>query len=313
MKNTSVRLLTALSVVLAAAQLSAGTFLSQFATDPLAAGWQIHGDTNLFTWDSTNQNLLVTWDSSQSNSYFHRPLGTTLTRTNGFLLAFDLTLNDVPDTNGFQLAIGLVNLADATSPNFFRGSGFESPNLAEFDFYPDSGFGASPTATMADGFSTFTFAYVTAPFDFGTTYRVVLTHPPGAQILTAQVLTNGQLYTTLPFSYISAGFGDYQLDTLAVCSYSDENGYGSSILAHGSVDNFILASPLPVETLTALAPGSVSFASDTNWVYTLESSTNLQSWSVAAPTTLGNGTNLVLQATNTPVDPAFFRVRADLP
>lgn len=312
-KRLTVRILTTLGVIVAAARLGAGTFLSQFATDPLAAGWQIHGDTNLFVWDATHENLRVTWDSAQSNSYFHRSLGTTLTRTNGFLLAFDLNLTDVPDTNGFQLAIGLVNLADATRTNFFRGSGFESPNLAEFDFYPDSGFGASPTATMADGFSTFTFTYVTAPFDLGTTYRIVLTHPPGAQTLTAQVLTNGQLYTTLPEAYISPGFGDYQLDTLAVCSYSDENGYGSSILAHGTVDNFLFTSPLPVETITPLAPGTVSFASDTHWVYTLETATALPNWSAAAPPTPGNGTNLVLQATNNPAAAACFRVRADRP
>lgn len=313
MKHTTVRLLTALSVAVIATQVSAATFITKFATDPLAAGWQTYGNTNLFAWNSSNENLQVTWDSSQPNSYFYQPLGTNLTRTNSFLLAFDLNITDVPDTNGFQLALALVNFADATSTNFFRGSGFQSPNLAEFDFYPDSGFGDSPTATMADSFSTFTFAYSGAPFIRGRTYRVVLIHPPGAQILTAQVLTNGQLYATLPFTYISPGFGDYQLDTLAVCSYSDANGYGSSILAHGTVDNLVLAAPLPVETLNIFSANEISFASDTNWVYTLEVSTNIQNWSVAAPSLPGNGTNLVLQATNAPTDAAFFRVRADLP
>lgn len=313
MKQTTVRLLTALSAAFVATQLNAATLITKFNTDPLAAGWQTYGNSNLFAWNSSNENLQVTWDSSQPNSYFYQPLGTNLTRTNSFLLAFDLNITDVPDTNGFQLALALVNFADATSTNFFRGSGFQSPNLAEFDFYPDSGFGDSPTATMADSFSTFTFAYSGAPFIRGTTYRVVLIHPPGAQILTAQVLTNGQLYATLPSTYISPGFGDYQLDTLAVCSYSDANGYGSSILAHGTVDNLVLAAPMPVETLHFVPPGEVTFTSDTNWVYTLEASTNLSSWSAAAPTTPGNGTNLVLQATNSPADAVFYRVRADLP
>ena len=313
MKQTTVRVLTALSTALVAAQLSAATFITKFDTDPLTSDWQVYGNTNLFAWNSSNENLNVTWDSSQPNSYFYHPLGTNLTRTNGFLLAFNLNLTDLPGTNGFQLAVGLLKFADATNANFFRGSGYQSPNLAEFDYYPDSGYGASPTATMADGFSTFTFAYSGAAFDFGTTYRVVLIHPPGASILTAQVLTNGQLYATLPFSYISTNFGDYQLDTLAVCSYSDANAYGSSVLAHGTVDNFILTSPLPVETIAMISPGGISFVSETNWVYTLEASTNLSTWSVAAPTSPGSGTNLVLQATNTPADATFYRVRADLP
>jgi hypothetical protein len=48
----------------------AATISENFANDPLRNGWQIFGDTNLFQWDSTNQNLDVTWDSSQTNSYF---------------------------------------------------------------------------------------------------------------------------------------------------------------------------------------------------------------------------------------------------
>jgi hypothetical protein len=33
----------------------------------------------------------------------------------------------------------------------------------------------------------------------------------------------------------------------------------------------------------------------------------------AAPAIFGNGTNLVLQATNTPAGQCFYQVRADLP
>lgn len=313
MKKTILSLLIALSAVIVTARLNASTFITKFDTDPLAAGWQVYGDTNLFTWDSTNQNLLVTWDSSQTNSYFHYPLGTTLTRTNGFLLAFDFTITDMPVDGGFQIGLGLMNITNATAPGFFRGSGADSPNLAEFDYYLDPFFGPSIDGTMADSAQGFSFAYSNDPLDFGTTYRVVLTHLPGAALFTGQILTNGQSYSRLLSSFASTNFADFQLNTLAVPSYSDVNGYGLSVLAHGKVDNLVLASPLPVETLTSLAPGEVSLASDTNWVYTLEASTNLANWSAAAATTPGNGTNLVLQATNTPTVPTFFRVRADLP
>jgi hypothetical protein len=66
--------------LLAVSTSNATTFAEDFSTDPLQNGWQIFGDTNLFRWDSTNQDLDVTWDSSQSNSYFYHPLGTTLSK-----------------------------------------------------------------------------------------------------------------------------------------------------------------------------------------------------------------------------------------
>ena len=65
--------------VLSIAPVNASTIVEKFTTDPALDGWQIFGDTNLFHWDSTNQNLDVTWDSSQTNSYFYHPLGMTLT------------------------------------------------------------------------------------------------------------------------------------------------------------------------------------------------------------------------------------------
>lgn len=312
MKQTTVRLLTALSAFIVAAQLNAFTLISRFDTDPLAAGWQAYGVTNLFTWNSTNENLQVTWDSSQSNSYFHHPLQTTLTRSNGFLVAFDFTITDIPVLNGFQLSLGLLNFTNATATNFIRGTGSDSPNLAEFDYFLDPMFGPSINSTLFDSTSAFASHYDNVLLEFGTTYRIVLTHAPGAAFLTGQILTNGILYTKLPSTF-ALPFGDFQVDTLAVASYSDVNGFGLSVLAHGVVDNFVVASPLPVETLNLLSPGEISFASDTNWVYTIETSTNLTSWSVAAPTAPGNGTNLVLQATNTLTDAAFYRVRADLP
>jgi len=313
MKINSVRLFTALTLSVASSQLSAATLVTRFTTDPLTQGWQAHGTNNLFTWDSTNQNLRATWDSSKPNNYFHLPLNTTLTRTHGFMLTFDLTLSDMPNSNGFQIAIGLLNLADATATNFFRGSGSESPNIAEFDFFPDSGFGASYNATLIDANNTFAFRYDNQPLEFGTPYHIELTHLPGDGHLSGQVFTNGQLYTTLPYAYASPGFSEFELDTLAISSYSDVNGYGSSILAHGAVDNIVFASPLPVSTITPLSATEISLASDAAWNYTLESTTNLTAWAQAAATVPGNGGTLVLQATNAPADASFYRVRADLP
>ena len=77
--------------------------------------------------------------------------------------------------------------------------------------------------------------------------------------------------------------------------------------------NLAFATPLPVGLVNTVATGQVHFASDTNWLYTLEQTADFQTWTPAAPARFGNGTNLVLQATNAPPDKSFYRVRADLP
>src|SRR5207248_3207372 len=99
----------------------------QFTSDPFLRSWQTFGDSGLFVWNRTNGNLVVTWDSSRPNSYFYLPLGTILNREDDFGLALDLQLADVlgginPDKpSTFELALGFLNLVDATKTNYFRG------------------------------------------------------------------------------------------------------------------------------------------------------------------------------------------------
>ncbi len=304
-----------LTLLLAAFSSQASTFIEKFSTDPTLNGWQTFGDTNLFQWNSTNQNLAVTWDSTQTNSYFYRPLGRTLTTNDGFCLEFDLNLTDTDAAGYFQLAVGLCNFADATSTNFSRANAI-SPNLCEFDYYPDgpASYGPSIDATLVDANSNFYFAYdATQPLANVVTYHIVLLHLPGALSVSGEVFTNGQVVTALPQIY-AGGAGAFQLDTLAVCNYTTtDDAYGDSLLAHGTVGNLVFASPLPVGVLQNIAAGKIQFASDTNWIYTLQQTTNFNTWSTAAPAAQGNGTNLVLQATNPPSDKAFYRVSADLP
>src|SRR5271154_3452597 len=127
---------------LAAAHCSALTLTENFTNDPSRDGWQVFGDPNLFQWDSTNQNLDVTWNSTNQNSYFYHSLGTILTRNDDFSIVFDLQLNEAEVSGyGFELAIGLLNLAEATSTNFNRSTGANSPDLVELDYFPDVGYG----------------------------------------------------------------------------------------------------------------------------------------------------------------------------
>ena len=297
----------------------ANTLIEKFTTDPALDGWQVFGNTNLFRWDSTNQVLDVTWDSSQTNSYFYHPLGVTLTTNDSFCVQFDLQLSDATASGyGNELAIGLLHYSDATSPDFNRANS-PMPNLFEFDYFPAIDYGGysqpdTVTATLKDsqsGYAGFYFASDNLPLNPGVTYRVVLIHRAGTATVSGEVLTNGQVMTSLPNIY-AAGAGDFQLDTLSISSYADD-GWGDSILAHGTVAKLACASPLPVGLITAVAAGQIQFTSDTNWLYALEQTADFRTWTPAAPIIFGNGTNLLLQATNLPADKSFYRVRADLP
>ena len=81
--------------LVAASAGGAATLQENFPGDPQQNGWRIFGDTNLFQWDSTNENLDVTWDSSQTNSYFYHSLGTIVAKSDDFSLSFDLQLSDI--------------------------------------------------------------------------------------------------------------------------------------------------------------------------------------------------------------------------
>jgi hypothetical protein len=306
--------------VLSVASVAAGTLVEKFATDPALAGWRIFGNTNLFQWDSTNHVLDVTWDSTQPNSYFYHPLGVTLTTNDSFCVQFDLQLTNASVSgSGNEIAIGLLHFSDATNTDFNRANS-PLPNLFEFDYFPafvydGDSYPASVNATLKDsqsGYAGFYVVYDNVTLDSTVTYRVVLIHRAGEGVITGAICTNGVVVSKLPLGYGSAPVGNFQFDTLSVNCFTDD-GYGDSVFAQGTVANLAFATPLPVEKINSSTTGVVQFASDTNWLYQLEQSTDFQNWSPAAPPVPGNGTNLVLRATNPPPDKTFYRVRADLP
>jgi hypothetical protein len=292
----------------------ATTITENFTNNPSLDGWQIFGDTNLFQWDSTNQNLAVTWDSSQTSSYFYHALGTILTTNDDFSVEFDLQLSDA-EAGGFgnELALGFLNLGDTTSPDFSRSFGI-SPDVAEFDYFPPSMIAPSIDATLIDADDNFYFAFETNALNPGTTYHIRLAHVAGEQTISGEVFTNGQLYTSLPQISGDAPAG-FRLDTISVNSYQDD-GFGDTALAHGTVANLVVTLPPIVRDFTgALSNGvwQAQCGTYTNWLYSLERSTNLISWSGALISSNGSGDILFLQDTNAPADKAFYRVRADHP
>lgn len=305
------------AVALANCIATAETFVEDFASDPLARGWRAFGNTNLFSWNPTNQNLEVTWDSSQPNSYFYRVLDTILTLADEFELEFDLQLHDVEvGDDGFEIALGFINVEDATSPSFLRGTGVNSPNLFEFDYFPDVGAGASMTATMTDSKSELAFWWAVAPLESNVRYRARLSHPAGTTNIDAVILVDGHVYASLESSWVSPNFTDFRLNAISINSYSDEGGWGS-IYARGTIDNLVIRTPPP--PVTDLVCGfeggawQMQFQSQTNWVYSLERTQDLKTWADICASVVGTGSTLSLQDTNPPADRAFYRVRAYRP
>lgn len=307
------------------------TFSETFASEPAQNGWKIFGNTNQFVWDSTNQNLRVFWDSAKSNSYFHRSLGTILAREDDFALSFDLTFESYAGgvyTNrpgAMQAAIGFLNLTDATQTNFSRGSGANSTvgprNLVEFDFFPAfEGFSSTIAQTVigtnSQPFGDWGYNHDNLlEMDPGKTFHIAMNYQANTRTLTTVVTTNGIQYGTTQ-NITMAAHVDFRLTSLAISCYNHQNSL-DSLLATGRVDNISMTTPpSPIQNLTGQFAGSnwqAQFTSRTNWLYTLERTTNYNSWSNASATTPGNGTTLILQDLTPPALNAAYRVRAQRP
>ncbi len=302
----------------------AATIQEDFTTDPATRGWSAAGDAALFHWDATNQDLAVTWDSSQTNSFFYLPLHTALTRDDDFRLQFDLRLQDIAigTTPGkdstFEIALGLVNLAQATGPGYLRGTGTDSPNLVEWDYFPDSGFGATVSAVMISTTNVWAASF-NSPVALSpdTTYHFDLNYSAATQ--TMQVAMNDGT-TTLPLqpAVITDPFGDFAVDSLAVSSYSDTGQdpmFAGSVLAHGTVDNLVLDLPTPPirRYVGALTNGvwTAQFTGWTGWRYTLEVSTDLQRWTPVGAAFDSTGGRQTISDLQPAANRAFYRLRAD--
>ena len=321
--------LASLSLLLATRAGAAG-ISEDFSSDPLRNGWQVSGVTNLFQWDSTNKNLRVTWDSSQSNSYFYHSLGTIVTRNDDFTIAFDLRVDDAgPNTNGnkpytFPLAVSFLNLREATQTNFERGTGANSPDLAEFAYFYDdnSGYGATiwPTFTATNGLFNYNSSsdFYVGSLTLGDWYRISMNYTMSNHTMITTLLSGSNNFTII--DPLATSFTDFRLDTLSISSYSDVGqplSFAGSVLAHGAVDNFVVTiPPPPAQNFTGTPAGGAwrgQFLSQSNWLYTLQRTADFQTWTDLSPATVGNATNLFLLDTNPPAPKAFYRVRAARP
>ncbi len=325
-KSTGAQIITLL-ILMSVMPVRAVMITQDFASNPVAKGWQTFGDPNLFHWDSTNENLRVTWDSSKTNSYFHLPLGNILSHDDDFELSFDLTFDDYASGTtsnkpfAAASAIGFLDLDQAMHTNFSRGAGVNATygprNLFEFDFFPPF---ASFLPTIAQTVVSTNNAWLynhenLAEMTPGTTFRVAMTYDGATRTLLTIVTNNSGQYGDTQTIIVPTNF-DFRVATFSISSYSDVRDIGS-ILAHGTVDNITITTPPPpVENFSGAFNGDVwqaQFMSRSNWVYSLERTANFDLWTSTTGSMTGNGGMLILQDTNPPTGATYYRVRAQKP
>ena len=329
-------------LALSVACVPAKTITENFSADPLQSGWQVFGNTNLFQWNATNQNLEVTWDSTQTNSYFYQPLGTTVTRYDDFSIAFDLTLHDIASgvepgkTGPLEIGFGFLNFAGATNTSFKRGAYGSAPNVAEFGYYAHGFYDyfgtiydspATATPSFISGVNSFDYApqilsVYESELPTNQTVHVSLTYTASNQTAVLKITTNGVPVASLPDLALAGSNGftdtnyDFQVDTFSISSYSSFGDDYDSILAHGAVANLSISVPPPMQNLVGTFTNGVwqaGFSARTNWLFTLQRTTDFQSWtSVSAPISGSNG-DLILQDANPTNRQAFYRVCATRP
>ena len=333
------KIILSIAALVAASFAGAATIAENFSNDPRGHGWKTFGDTNLFRWNATNQNLEVTWDSSRTNSFFHLPLGTIVSKSDDFAVAFDLRMRDLaigtsagkPDT--FEIALGLISSVSSTNPNYFRGTGqsatYGVKNTVEFDYFPPTAVISAtfaPTIIASNALVSFSDNHDGVVLTTNDLFHITMTYTASNRVMKTAITRNGLPYGAPPGNTIKdmtlAIDRDFRVDRLAVINYSDalqvgQTQYWGSVLAHGTVDNLLVTVPdAPVENLTATKSNSTwraTFTTKTNWFYSLERSVDFATWNVTSTTNGGTGGAMVLQDTNVPGNGVFYRVKAVKP
>lgn len=310
------------------ALLAAPAITEDFSAEPSIRGWEIHNETSLFVWNSTNENLEVTWDSSRTNSYFRLPIE-AISSEDDFSVELDLHMHEfaIGTTPGrpstFQFAFGFQHRASADATDFIRGTGANTPNLAEFNFMPDSGFGPTvwPAMFPTNGLMNYSSAEDFGVFEIpvGIPLHITLSYTTTDHSLSLHILTNGITVGRIvraPLLETNMGF---HLDAFSISSYSDEGqfpgDYQGSILARGAIDNIQITLPSsPIRQSTgSLVAGKWQHevVGEPGWLYLLEASDDFATWTEVSAAVEGTGTATTLNPSAAETSThRFFRVKA---
>ena len=213
--------------------------------------------------------------------------------------------------------LGLLKISDATGPGFLRGTGSQSPNLVEFNYFPDSGFGATISPVVVSGDNQFVPGF-SFPLELTprVVYRVNMRFNAASQTLVTEMHSGNAPFGPVEEVVLPASFSDFQVDAFAISSFSD-SGADGSVLGRGAIDNVVLAFPDPPVSMLSgsLVQGAwrVEFLSRLNWLYILERSDGLSDWNSVDSAISGTGGLLRLTDSEPLGSMRFYRIRADRP
>jgi len=275
--------------------------------------WQTHGNASLFA--PAEQSVGVTWDSSKTNSFLYLPIGFTVSRADDFKLAMAFRLSSIAigTTPGkpfsFQIAAGLVNTANAFDPKYLAGTGVDAVrgarNLIEFNYFPDSGFGATVGAIAASRENQFAYGH-NFPLELtaGPAYDLEMSFSAATQTLSTRMWKDGQPFGSAPNAplkdlTLDNAFAGFTVDAIAISSYSDEGQfpeYAGSILAAGEFTKAELTvyNRPKLELVKSAGSLSVRFETTDDWSYQLEGSADAANWTAASEILRGSGAPLAL-------------------
>lgn len=291
-------------MTVAASVAHSASFTDDFAAEPSERGWQFYGQPNLFAWNAGNKSLAVTWDSEQPNSYCYRPLGTVVGMYDDFRAGFDLILNEV-EAGGvpgkpytFQIAAGFFRRAEATAPGFNRATAASSPNLVEWDYFPDTGLGATISPVIVSGRSRFNPSF-NFPLELVTEvrYRIEMAYVATNRTLAVIMTADGAPFGPIKPVRLPDNFDGFRADAFGFLSYHSEGGdprFLGSVFARGHVDNVELVVPVAPEFRLRLAgapdhPRVQINVTRPGWRYGLESSSDTIVWSEVGGPVAGTG------------------------
>lgn len=300
-----------------AAKTLAASISEDFNSNPLENGWSTFGDASLFQWNPETKSMDVRWDSEKTNSCFFKMLPTVIHKDDDFSINFELTPKSVvvqfnqSRSYAFEVfAVGLISTNTSFQPLFDRTTGTDSPNLAEFDYFPDTGFRATLSPVLVSSNSYFGTSFLfPAPLDNSVSYQISMVYTASNQVMKTTVLNKItlQVYQTsfpLPTSYT-----DFALNALSITSYRDNDNTGS-MLAQGAVRNIRVDFPEPPKIIgitNSSTQTSVTFSSRTNRFYTVEATSNLKNWVATITPVQGlEGQTEIVLPTSAPLQ--LFRV-----
>ena len=296
----------------------ATTIEEDFSSTPLERGWQISGNHSFIQWNQKAQCMDIMWNSSQTNSFFFYPLKVILTKQENFGFEFDLQVYEAiagtspqkPFT--FELAIGLVNMTNILSPTFYRGTAASSPNLVEFDYFPDSGYGATVSPIIVSDnnrfFPSFAFPFELSPENI---YHIKLEYQAETKTLSTTVLENNRPTQSIPPIKLPPESSDFFVDAFSISSYSD-HGAGGSIQARGTVDNILIRLPDSPPKIQGYKSGSqfkLAFTARAGVMNSIEQSTDLKTWKTIFEIIPDTPRNITAETPCEMSGCAFYRLR----